>query len=185
MNGRIAVAPADLSVVTAMWVLLSGVMDDPAKPDPVALESRARRDPGFPPWVCSPGLSILSFTRRARALRVGRGDSRRSLAAASLRRRVSERAAATDRSLAGVDGIREDREHPCLARCRTTAPFGAALAGHSTLSKCDDSSQGPDPGSTRARNRAKRATVTHTQQINRGERREEITTRLPGRTLED
>jgi hypothetical protein len=35
VNGRIAVAPADLSVVTAMWVLLGGVMDDPAKPDPV------------------------------------------------------------------------------------------------------------------------------------------------------
>ena len=33
VNGRIAVVPADLSVVTAMWVLLSGVMDDATKPE--------------------------------------------------------------------------------------------------------------------------------------------------------
>lgn len=82
-----------------------------------ASESCTRRDPGF--W--SLGLipvSIDSVVACAspRAPVLGRGGSRRSLAGSFLRRRVSERAAATEGSLAGAGGIREHREHPVLAR---------------------------------------------------------------------
>jgi hypothetical protein len=50
-NGRIAVAPAELSVVAAMWILLGEVMDDPTKD-----ERRVRTSHPSKPWVCSLGF---------------------------------------------------------------------------------------------------------------------------------
>jgi hypothetical protein len=58
VNGRIGLAPVDLSVVTAMWGLLDGVMDDYSVS--VGREARLRRDPGVVPWGAPWGCSLGS-----------------------------------------------------------------------------------------------------------------------------
>jgi hypothetical protein len=145
-----------------------------------AFESRTRRDPGFCPLGFDPWGSPRGYRssrrERGRGLRsTGRGDSRRSLAAAFLGRRVSERAAVTDRLLGAADEIREHRERPpwCVPRyaCRSRPcrPFEAC---RSVIADPRVATQGV----TRVRTGTERATLPPTS-INRSQTPPRLTDR--------